>query len=350
MKTKRSPLLDDVPDRGFHFGGGGSSGGGGGGTQTTVQKSDPWAGQQVFLSTGYQNALNQYNRGPMKFFPGQTFAGFSPETEAALQMQAQRAQAGSPLTDAAQSELTKTLSGDYLSAGNPHFSAMMDRVASDLRPRMDAQFASAGPGGYASGLHQNAMASALADAGSQLAYQNYGDERNRQVQGMLFAPQLAQQDYFDASKLAEAGGVREDLEQQRINDAMQRHQFAQTEPWQRLQMYNNLIQGNVGGQSESTTTTPRRSLGASDLIGGGLGIAGLLGMMGVFSDERVKEDIRRVGETDEGLGVYTYRYKGSPVTQMGVMAQEVEQVHPEAVGNIGGIKTVRYDLLSMLGA
>jgi hypothetical protein len=46
-----------------------SGGGGGGGTQTTVQKSDPWSGQQPYLSQQfaeaqklYQNKTPQYNQ------------------------------------------------------------------------------------------------------------------------------------------------------------------------------------------------------------------------------------------------------------------------------------------------
>jgi hypothetical protein len=321
------------------------SGGGGnsGGTQTTVQKSDPWAGQQPYLSEIYGKADVLENT-PMKFFPGQTFANFSPETQQALQMQTQRAQQGSPLTSAAQGELTKTLSGDYLSQGNPHFGAMMGRIGNQVNAQMGSRFAGAGRLG--SGAHANATASALADAGSQLAYQDYGAERDNMMKGMLFAPQLAQQDYFDAAKLAEVGGVKEDLAQQKINEQMARHQFTQQEPWQRLNMFNNVVQGNVGSQSESTTTTPRRSLGFGDAIGGlsSLGGLGLLGYS-ILSDRRAKTDIKKVGETDEGLNVYTYRYKGHPTTHMGVMAQEVEKVKPEAVINIGGVKRVNYGLL-----
>lgn len=55
----------------------------------------------------------------------------------------------------------------------------------------------------------------------------------------------------------------------------------------------------------------------------GLGSA-LLGAL-PFSDRRLKEDIKRVGTTDGGTPVYTYRYKGDDVTHMGVMAQEVPE-------------------------
>lgn len=243
-------------------------GGGGGGTQQVVQKSDPWAGQQPFLNDIFARAQALSNT-PQAFFPDQTYAGLSPESEAALQMQTRRAMAGSPLTSAAQSELTRTLSGAYLDpTQNPAF----QKAAGDIQSRIAGMFSSSGR--YGSG----AMANQANEALASLAAQNYGQERENMMRGMMYAPQLAQQDYFDAAKLAEVGGTREDLAQQAINDAMARYNFAQQEPWQRLAMYNQLIQGNYGSQSTSTTTnTPRRQLG-SDLLSGAASGAGI-GMM-----------------------------------------------------------------------
>lgn len=60
----------------------------------------------------------------------------------------------------------------------------------------------------------------------------------------------------------------------------------------------------------------------------------------VFSDERLKEDIEPVGKLDDGQNVYRYRYLGSPVWQIGLMAQEVEKRVPEAVHEVGGFKAV----------
>lgn len=62
---------------------------------------------------------------------------------------------------------------------------------------------------------------------------------------------------------------------------------------------------------------------------GGL-FGGITGMFS-FSDERLKEDIKRVGQTDAGIPVYTYRYKGDGTIHMGVMAQEVLKDNPDAV-------------------
>lgn len=56
---------------------------------------------------------------------------------------------------------------------------------------------------------------------------------------------------------------------------------------------------------------------------------GLVG--GMLSDRRAKKNIRRVGQTDDGLPIYTYEYKDGGPTQMGVIAQEVAEVKPEAV-------------------
>lgn len=51
----------------------------------------------------------------------------------------------------------------------------------------------------------------------------------------------------------------------------------------------------------------------------------------VFSDSRLKRDIVLLGRNSDGLGIYSFKYRWSDVTYVGVMAQEVALVHPEAV-------------------
>lgn len=62
-----------------------------------------------------------------------------------------------------------------------------------------------------------------------------------------------------------------------------------------------------------------------------------------FSDERLKENIKTIGHTKDGLKIIRFNYKGSPHTQIGLSAQDVEKKRPEAVGLAGGFKTVDYD-------
>jgi hypothetical protein len=49
------------------------------------------------------------------------------------------------------------------------------------------------------------------------------------------------------------------------------------------------------------------------------------------SDIRLKRVITQVGELDSGINLYRYRYLWSDTTYVGVMAQEVAEVVPEAV-------------------
>ncbi len=65
-------------------------------------------------------------------------------------------------------------------------------------------------------------------------------------------------------------------------------------------------------------------------------------VLAAFSDERLKEDIVPVGQLHDGLPVYSYRYKGDPMPRIGLMAQDVEKVRPDAVHEVGGFKAVDY--------
>ncbi len=79
--------------------------------------------------------------------------------------------------------------------------------------------------------------------------------------------------------------------------------------------------------------------------GSALGLIGGIAAKALpFSDERVKENIEPVGKTFDGQTVYRYNYKGDPAPQIGLIAQEVEQRHPDAVGeDEHGLKHVNYD-------
>ena len=50
-----------------------------------------------------------------------------------------------------------------------------------------------------------------------------------------------------------------------------------------------------------------------------------------LSDARLKRDITLVGRLDDGLGIYSYRYLWSDTVYVGVMAQEVALIRPDAV-------------------
>lgn len=80
-----------------------------------------------------------------------------------------------------------------------------------------------------------------------------------------------------------------------------------------------------------------------NMLGGLFGLAS--GGIGLLSDRRAKTDIKPVGQLDNGLTVYSYRYKGENETHIGLMADEVEKAIPHAVKEgSDGLKRVRYDI------
>ncbi len=67
----------------------------------------------------------------------------------------------------------------------------------------------------------------------------------------------------------------------------------------------------------------------------------------LFSDRSLKENIKPIGE-ENGFNVYEFNYITDPdVTYVGVMADEVELVKPEAVAEIDGFKAVNYELIGV---
>lgn len=49
------------------------------------------------------------------------------------------------------------------------------------------------------------------------------------------------------------------------------------------------------------------------------------------SDRRLKRDVVLIGQLDDGLGLYRYRYLWSDTVYVGVMGQEVALIHPDAI-------------------
>jgi len=69
---------------------------------------------------------------------------------------------------------------------------------------------------------------------------------------------------------------------------------------------------------------------------------GTPGFGNIFSDRRLKRNITKIGIRPDGLGVYEFEYIWGGGRQIGLMAQEVQGVYPDAVGEAGGYLTVNY--------
>lgn len=102
------------------------------------------------------------------------------------------------------------------------------------------------------------------------------------------------------------------------------------------------------GESQSQSTASSTSTGK----GGKGGLGGLVGgalSTVAASDRRLKKDIKFIRTLPNGLNVYSYKYINDKGPYIGVMADEVERLVPEALGPmIDGYKTVDYRKIGVL--
>lgn len=183
------------------------------------------------------------------------------------------------------------------------------------------------------GLARNQTISNLWNQNWNQANENFARQQQYGLQANDAASRLATQ-YLGAGSLSQAN-------QQRELDALyEQYQNQLAYPYQQLGWLGNLSLG-VGSSSGGTTT--KTESGGSPF---GQIFGGALSLMSMFpSDERAKENIREIGETHDGQPIYAYNYRGDERTQIGLIAQEVEQTHPEAVGRMpSGLLGVDYDL------
>lgn len=195
---------------------------------------------------------------------------------------------------------------------------------------------------------------------------------NQNLQGGQFSNQVQQQ-------LAAQGYTQQQIDnleaQNRFQNSMgMRNQDINELLLQQQNPLNMLNALNSGGQVQQPnfTSTPGANVQGTDIASlinnaynartgtansmtsglFGLGGAAMMSPAGTFSgltsllsDRRLKTDIVKIGMHDSGVPLYTYRYVwGEP--GVGVMADELEQVRPDAVHMVGGYKAVDYAAIS----
>jgi hypothetical protein len=72
------------------------------------------------------------------------------------------------------------------------------------------------------------------------------------------------------------------------------------------------------------------------------GKAGPVGFGNLFSDIRLKKNIKKLNRRSDGLNVYEFEYIWGGGRQIGLMAHEVQSVYPDAISESGGYLMVNY--------
>lgn len=296
----------------------------GGKSSSTTTKSAPWKDAQPHLRKIMGDAEQFYDDGTFRVDPysGQRVASQSSATLSGLEGLAGGTQAGGIAMDA------------YRDMMDPNkYRSQLDTIKSGIIDDTNAALA----GMFSGGRTTNSLASPAASKAmtNALATHEYGalqDFENRRAQGISMAPQMQQTEMFDANNALKSGMMQDAYNQSLIDADMQKYYETENMDADALSKYSAFAQG-IGGMGGSGSTTQSQNPGMMGTLGGLFQIGSL------FSDRDLKENIRRVGQTDSGIPVYTYNYKGSEITHMGVMADEV----PHAVtGEINGFKTVDY--------
>jgi hypothetical protein len=342
--------------------------------QTSNSNSTQTAGPNPFIVPQLQNLANSAtgwmgnNMTMPDYFPGGTVAAPSERTGVANNALWQRGAAGAtnPGRVAGNTMVADTLGGKYLDpSSNPAYQGWLEasfrpqaeQFRDILAPSIDSKFA--GSGRTAGGAHFDTtmrgvqdLERSQSDAAAKAALGMYQGERSNQFQALGALPQFQAMDYQDIAAMAQAGAPETAYAQRLLDDQNARYSYDTSG---QLDWFNRLSQtlqgmypgGQTTGQQSGTSYGQGGGGGGGgvgSIIGPALSVAGMA--LPFFSDARLKDVHARVGFTDTGFPLYLYNYKGEDRPQIGPMAQDVEQVMPDAVAeHSSGYKVVDYSRL-----
>jgi hypothetical protein len=224
----------------------------------------------------------------LEYYPDSTIADQNPWQQQANQNVANMVNAGSEGLDAAEAENTATMRGDYLSPDtNPWLREVGDYAARDasreynrtVMPGIASRFGGAGRSAGpqdSNNAEGNAMASSQHVLGQEMGqmYANlyggaYESERGRMGQAVGMAPGLRTGQFQEQAAMSAAGMDEFKYAQMQLSDQVNRFNFEQYEPYERLGRFQGLISQPGGGYGQTTQTS---SMGGAQVAG--LGIAG----------------------------------------------------------------------------
>jgi hypothetical protein len=250
-----------------------------------------------YLEMGLQRAEKLFFGGPQpSLYPGQMYVSPSQQTEQALAMQEQLANAASPLLGAGQQaylsslgQVGQTAAGGFLQ-GSPYQQAMLasatrpitQQFGEQVIPGIASIFSKAGR--YGSGAMERALGGAteaygraLGDVSTNIVGKDYASERGLQQQAQLSqaalaqaAPSFFQMGFLPSQALAQVGAAREQIAAQPLQEQIQRYQYAQQLPYQQLQGFLSSVYGTPMGGSQYAQTPQSKTNYLTQGLGGAL--------------------------------------------------------------------------------
>jgi hypothetical protein len=302
--------------------------------QPGISAAEGLVGQSTGLLSGaaglYQNAAQPLTQGQIQQFMSPYTADVVNATE--QQFNLQNAQQQNQLVGNAAAQ--NALGGNRVGVAQAQLAGQQQANEAPVIAGLYNQAYTTGLGTAEQEFQQNPMAAAAGLGNTAAGFNNaaYG------LGSLATAGQSA--GLQGAGAQFQAGTAQQQTQQAIDTNAFNYYLMQAGYPEQMLNWESGIVSGVgslMGGTGYSTTTGPPPNQTAQYL---GLG----LGALGVFSDRRLKENIRIVGHLKDGQPVYRYNYKGDPnkTVHVGLMADQVRKSHPEAVHRYGGFDAVNY--------
>lgn len=333
------------------------SSGGGKSTTTTKVERDPVEQAQrnkIGVQAGglYDWAMDDFDangyQGPQPVgMSSATEAGLGSMWNAAHRMEGNNAQAQEAnsfgLKDALYADSNPYLQSAMDAATRPMIQQFMDAGG----PMSQIRSGAVGNGTYggsrqgvAEGLAMGRLAQGVLDTRAQMSSDAYYKGLEQMQNSIKNQAMLNMMSLMPGEAMGKVGARYEQEAQDQENYRAAQWDYYRNKPWQDLQNYANIVYGNNDAGTSTTQQMPRQ-----DNTGQILGTLGTMGMMAMmFSDERLKSHITKLTDHVRGFGIYLYKIFGQ--WQIGVLAQEVEKVLPEAVHtHPSGYKMVDYAAL-----
>jgi hypothetical protein len=183
--------------------------------------------------------------------------------------------------------------------------------------------------------------------GMRMPFAQMGIQQQQFGQGQYPTTMNAPLGLFNA--MDRVGAQRQGMTQRAIDADMARYEYEANAPQNALRNYMAMISGDYGSTTTSTVPQQNDFLGDISQV---VGIAGTLAGMPPFpSDERLKDNVTYIGKSGKH-NVYSWEWNdkakelGINTPNIGVMAQEVMEINPDAVSmNDNGYLQVNYGAL-----
>jgi hypothetical protein len=340
------------------------SGGGGGAptsTTTTTQNFSPEEAAQRALVQQEANRVYQTTKGTIGAspYPGASPTPFSPETlQAQTSLMNWAGGAGGQLANQAGAYSNFLMGPAQYAESNPY---LQSAIGAAIRPVTQAYTDPGGvmsqirgnaiqAGGYgtstrqgiAEGIAGRGYLNTIGDITSKMANENYQGARNAGTAALAAAPGTFTLGTEPAKAFGAVGSQRETLSQAEEQRRAEERLWNLNSQWTPLQNYANIV---FGGGSPGTTSTAQGYQPQSNSLLQTVGtLATIASLFSGFSDRRLKRNIKKIGTTVLNLPLYVFDYVWGG-RFIGVMADEVEKVLPEAVSELYGFKVVNYGAL-----